>query len=233
MIDGDIIEKVNYVGVIPMILLNGCEGIGTGYSSTIPQYKVEDVIEWVRVWIETGGKVVEDIGDGVILSEGPMLIPYYRNFKGKIEMDGTTATTYGVIDSIGKNKYRVSELPIGDKHLSITKFKEKLDDMLEKKIIKDYYKRNIFLKLIILFPICLACARLPARRVCMKIYKTMADVLSPGSILLRSSGTMSKRTTLCGGLTYDSDAWYVNVPVIVGIKGVQDVILEGPNLLEK
>ena len=136
--DGDIIEKVNYVGVIPMILLNGCEGIGTGYSSTIPQYKVEDVIEWVRVWIETGGKVVEDIGDGVILSEGPMLIPYYRNFKGKIEMDGTTATTYGVIDSIGKNKYRVSELPIGDKHLSITKFKEKLDDMLEKKIIKDY-----------------------------------------------------------------------------------------------
>lgn len=136
--DGDIIEKVNYVGVIPMILLNGCEGIGTGYSSTIPQYKVEDVIEWVRVWIKTGGKVVEDIGDGIIISEGPMLVPYYRNFKGKIEMDGTKAITYGVIDNIGKNKYRVSELPIGDKHLSITKFKEKLDDMLEKKIIKDY-----------------------------------------------------------------------------------------------
>lgn len=136
--DGDIIEKVHYVGVIPMILINGSSGIGTGFSSSVPQYNPKDLIEWVRIWISTGGKVVEDLGNGMIISEGPMLIPYYRNFKGRIEMHGSKAMTYGVIEDIGKNKHRVTELPIGKKSLSITKFKEKLDDMLEKKIIKDY-----------------------------------------------------------------------------------------------
>lgn len=136
--DGDIIEKVNYVGVIPLILVNGSSGIGTGYSSSIPQYNVEDIIEWERVWISTGGKVIEDLGNGVIISEGPVLIPYYRGFKGRVEIAGTKAITYGVIEDMGKNKYRVTELPIGKKSWSITKFKEKLDDMLEKKVIKDY-----------------------------------------------------------------------------------------------
>lgn len=136
--DGDVIEKVYYVGVIPMILVNGSAGIGTGFSSSIPQYNVKDIIEWERVWIATGGKVFEEFGDGFIMSEGPSLIPYYRNFKGRIEMDGTKAITYGVIEDLGKNKHRVTELPIGKKCWSITKFKEKLDDMLEKKIIKDY-----------------------------------------------------------------------------------------------
>lgn len=136
--DGDIIEKVNYVGVLPMILVNGSAGIGTGFSSSVPQYNVVDLVEWERVWISTGGKVVEDLGNGMILSEGPVLIPYYRNFKGRIEMVGSKAVTYGIIDDLGKNKHRVTELPIGKKCWSITKFKEKLDDMLEKKIIKDY-----------------------------------------------------------------------------------------------
>jgi len=136
--DGDVIEKVHYTGVIPMILVNGSAGIGTGFSSSVPQYNVSTISEWVKVWISTGGKVVEDLGNGMILSEGPILVPYYRNFKGRIEMVGSKAVTYGVIEDIGKNKHRVTELPIGKKSWSITKFKEKLDDMLEKKVIKDY-----------------------------------------------------------------------------------------------
>jgi len=136
--DGDIIEKVNYVPIIPMILINGSSGIGTGFSSSIPQYKVEDILECVRLWIKTGGSVMENIGDGIIVSDGPTLVPYYRNFKGRIEMDGGKAKTFGVIESLGKNRYRVSELPIGRKCWSISKFKERLDDLLEKKVIKDY-----------------------------------------------------------------------------------------------
>ena len=36
--DGSQIEPQFYCPIIPMILVNGCHGIGTGFSSSIPQY---------------------------------------------------------------------------------------------------------------------------------------------------------------------------------------------------
>ena len=36
--DGDIVEPEFYMPIIPMILVNGCSGIGTGWSCNIPQY---------------------------------------------------------------------------------------------------------------------------------------------------------------------------------------------------
>ena len=136
--DGDIVEKIYYVPVIPMILVNGTSGIGTGFSTNIPSYDPIKLIEWIRVWIKTGGKVTEDLGDGVTVSEGPDLIPWYRGFKGVVKLVGSKIFTYGVIEDKGKGKYRVTELPVGMKNWSIRKFKNKLEELLEKKVIKDF-----------------------------------------------------------------------------------------------
>ena len=39
------IEPVVYSPIIPMILVNGANGIGTGWSSSIPSFNPLDIIE--------------------------------------------------------------------------------------------------------------------------------------------------------------------------------------------
>ena len=41
--DGFLIEPEHYIPIIPMILVNGAEGIGSGYSTSIPKFKLEDI----------------------------------------------------------------------------------------------------------------------------------------------------------------------------------------------
>lgn len=123
--DGDIVEKKYYVPVIPMVLINGCIGIGTGFATRIPSYNPETIIKWIRTW-NAGGENYPD------------LIPWYRNFKGEIKLVDGKVYTYGVLQPLGKGKYRVSEIPIGKNNLSISKFRSKLEDLVEKKVIKDF-----------------------------------------------------------------------------------------------
>jgi DNA topoisomerase II len=46
--DGYTVEPVYYVPIIPMALVNGCDGIGTGWSTSIPMYNPIDLIEWIE-----------------------------------------------------------------------------------------------------------------------------------------------------------------------------------------
>lgn len=42
------IEPEFFVPVIPMILINGTEGIGTGYSTSVPCYNPLDIIANIK-----------------------------------------------------------------------------------------------------------------------------------------------------------------------------------------
>ena len=42
--DNQKIEPEWYCPIVPMILINGAEGIGTGWSTKIPNYDVRDVV---------------------------------------------------------------------------------------------------------------------------------------------------------------------------------------------
>ena len=46
--DGQLIEPKYYTPVIPMVLVNGSEGIGTGFSTFIPNYNPVDIINWLK-----------------------------------------------------------------------------------------------------------------------------------------------------------------------------------------
>ena len=99
--DGQMIEPDYYVPVIPMILVNGCQGIGTGFSTFIPPYNPKDIIENMKCY-----------------SKGTpykKMIPWYRNFKGKIvETDNPFSyISYGVYKKITEKKIKITELPIG------------------------------------------------------------------------------------------------------------------------
>lgn len=111
--DGLKVEPEFYVPVIPMILVNGCEGIGTGYSTFIPQCNPKDIIENIKLKIKN--KKLKE------------LKPWYKNFKGDIvKKEDNKYIINGKWER--KNKTIViTELPIG---VWITQYKE----YIEKKI---------------------------------------------------------------------------------------------------
>jgi hypothetical protein len=67
--EGESVEPVTYWPVIPMILVNGSKGIGTGYSTFIPSHNPLVVIAWVKARLR-----------GAPL---PALVPWFRGFTGE------------------------------------------------------------------------------------------------------------------------------------------------------
>jgi len=133
--DGDSVEPKFYVPIIPMILINGCSaGIGTGWSCNVPCYNPLDMTSAIRTWLQNDGEIIiKDPEDGTIISMLPEIKPWYRGFTGAIEKSGENRyISQGVLESEG-NKVNITELPIG---LWTDKFKETLEDHIEKKEIK-------------------------------------------------------------------------------------------------
>jgi len=130
--DGDTVEPVFYVPILPTILINGCVvGIGTGWSCSVPCYNPLDLIESVKYWLNCDGNVLSK-EDGTTVSLLPAIDPWYRGYTGKIESSGDSKyTSWGNIIEEKKTKV-VNELPIG---MWTDNFKEYLDDLLEEKVI--------------------------------------------------------------------------------------------------
>lgn len=105
--EGAQIEPRYFVPIIPMLLVNGCSGIGTGYSTNIPSFNPLDLVEWIRVWLNAEG--AED-------AAYPDLVPWYWGFVGRTERDPNNPQRfhhYGNVQQIAKNHYRITELPVG------------------------------------------------------------------------------------------------------------------------
>lgn len=132
--DGDKVEPVFFVPIIPMILVNGCTaGIGTGWSSHVPCYNPIDVINEIKNWLKHKDNDEKDDDDEKEMN------PWYRGFNGVIEkVSKSKYTTKGFIEKkMVKNSQKiiVKELPV---YLWIEKFKDSLDDLIEQKKIKGY-----------------------------------------------------------------------------------------------
>lgn len=131
--DGDVVEPIFYVPILPTILINGCTvGIGTGWSCSVPCYNPLDLIESVKCWLEQDGKVLSE-EEGTTISLLPQIHPWYRGFTGEIKHSGDSKyISWGNVSNEKRSKV-VDELPIG---LWTDNFKEFLDNLLEEKVIK-------------------------------------------------------------------------------------------------
>lgn len=97
--DGQQIEPQNYVPILPVVLVNGSEGIGTGWSSFIPNYNPEDIIDNIK-----------RLMNGEEMQE---MVPWYRGFSGQIEMTSPGKfSSHGVIRQIDDTTVEITELPI-------------------------------------------------------------------------------------------------------------------------
>jgi DNA topoisomerase-2 len=146
--DGFLVEPIFYAPIIPMILVNGTKGIGTGFSTDIMCYNPTEIIQYLKNKLANYSPTA---------GQGPQeFIPYYEGFKGtiiKIQGDGTSTpnnTTSpkflikGKYEVVGPDKIRITELPIGTWTDDYKEFLESLIDSVDKSgkkttpIIKDY-----------------------------------------------------------------------------------------------
>ena len=120
--DGDIVEPIHYVPIIPMVLVNGTKGIGTGFSTDIMCYNPIQIINY----LESKLKNVSEVDLKTLIIE-----PYYKGFKGKIYPCDESRKKYvikGCYEMLGNDKIRVTELPIGTWTQDYKEFLESLMD---------------------------------------------------------------------------------------------------------
>ena len=153
--DGQMVEPVYYAPAIPMILVNGSKGIGTGFSTDVMPHNPLQIIAYIRAMLR---EATEQAGSG----DRPVIEPYFKGFKGTIKNIAAPApapaasaasatsgaSTYvaatsgapaasaasakylikGTYEIIADRKVRITELPIGTWTDDYKEFLEKLMD---------------------------------------------------------------------------------------------------------
>ena len=129
--DGTSIEPSFYVPIIPMILVNGAKGIGTGYSTDILCYNPREIIAYMKATLLQTPSEFE-------------FIPYYEGFRGTIEKHDKKFMVKGIYNILGKDKIEVRELPVGTWTDDYKELLEGLAETTDKNgnkitpIVKDY-----------------------------------------------------------------------------------------------
>lgn len=98
--DGFPIEPSYYVPIIPMILVNGAEGIGTGYNTKIPSFNPIEIIDIILNKLDNT-KVIKEI------------FPWYKDYYGKIEKISDIQFKTTGLFKINEKILIIKELPIG------------------------------------------------------------------------------------------------------------------------
>jgi DNA topoisomerase-2 len=126
--DGILVEPDHFLPIIPMILVNGGKGIGTGFSYEVLQYNVLTITKYLKNRLKGEKQTVD-------------WVPYYEGFKGSITK--TAENKYmlkGKYQTLSHDTIRVTELPVG---LWTTQFKEHLEYLMDDKTPKGKKKKPI------------------------------------------------------------------------------------------
>jgi DNA topoisomerase-2 len=128
--DGLPVEPEWYAPILPMLLVNGSRGIGTGYSTFIPPFNPKHLKNMILKWLDSGSGLDE------------MLVPWVRGFEGTIDMEKET-------ECILSGKLEgdtITELPVGTWTADV---REKLDDLVKDGKIRDYMDMSTDMKVCI------------------------------------------------------------------------------------
>ncbi|XP_057524513.1 DNA topoisomerase 2 isoform X1 [Amaranthus tricolor] len=146
--DGLTIEPFWYMPIIPTVLVNGSEGIGTGWSTFIPNYNPRDIIANIRRLLNGEAMVPMD--------------PWYHKFNGTIQRTarkdtGITYTVSGTIEIVNEESaieasegedviLRITELPVRKWTQDYKEFLSSLatnaNDKSKEPFIKDYFDHS-------------------------------------------------------------------------------------------
>lgn len=115
--DNQTVEPKYYVPIIPMVLVNGSLGIGTGWSTDIPLFNPFEIITYIKDLLSNN----EEENNFEIHS-------FYKGFTGRIQEIETHWIYYGsfVRDTKHKRKITVTEIPFD---MSISNFQKLLNNL--------------------------------------------------------------------------------------------------------
>lgn len=124
-VDGQKIEPKLFLPILPLVLINGASGTGTGHGCEIKSYHPNQVRD-----------ACVKVLDGKNLKTNS-LVPWFRGFNGEVERNEETGqvVTYGVLEVVNTTTIKISELPIGR---FVDDYKEILNKLEEEGFIKDY-----------------------------------------------------------------------------------------------
>ena len=125
--EGQDIEYAYFTYTLPMVLVNGTEGLGSGYKSKILPRNPKKIQKYITDYLNGSLRP----------NKSNSLEPHYEGFNGTIEK-GEISTQWiikGVFKRVTKAKIEITELPIGENYKGYIK---KLDALEEKGTIKGY-----------------------------------------------------------------------------------------------
>ena len=126
--DGTKVEPEYYLPILPMILVNGGKGIGTGYSYEGLSYNPMDISNYIKNKLTNSSKFLKK-----------EMKPYYEGFTGDIiKLDESKWLIKGIYKTISFDTIQITELPVGTWTVPYKAFLETLmDDKKKKAIIKN------------------------------------------------------------------------------------------------
>mmetsp|Transcript_105203 Transcript_105203/g.241120 ORF Transcript_105203/g.241120 Transcript_105203/m.241120 type:complete len:1428 (+) Transcript_105203:26-4309(+) len=99
--EGQSIEPTWYMPVLPMVLVNGADGIGTGWSTSVPNFNPREIVANLKRYMR-GEQMLE-------------MMPWYRGYKGSIvpNQKGQGFDVTGVVQAQEESQSLViTELPV-------------------------------------------------------------------------------------------------------------------------
>ena len=103
--DGLSVEPVFYAPIIPMILVNGSDGIGTGFSTKILSYNPIDIINWLKLTLSNQNE----------LANGMKFRPILQRFQVEqsLQIQNNKFLVRGCYHKVKDNVVQITELPVG------------------------------------------------------------------------------------------------------------------------
>lgn len=124
--DEKVMEPVNLLPKLPIMLMNGAEGIGTGFSSVIPSFGHKEIINSMVNFLETG--------------KTKKLKPFNNGYNLPIERDERGRLLFNMGFEEKGGKIFITELPRGYDANKIYKY---LSKHIEADFIKDYIDSSV------------------------------------------------------------------------------------------
>jgi DNA topoisomerase-2 len=128
--DGTPVEPMFYVPIIPMQLVNGGKGIGTGFSTDIMNYNPLTLIDYMISTL-TSVPATHSLSSLAPAAHSlSSLVPYYEGFKGAITpLSDSKYLIKGVYEILSDKQVRITELPVGTWTDDYKKYIEDLIDI--------------------------------------------------------------------------------------------------------
>ena len=124
--DEKVMEPAALYPKLPIMLLNGAEGIGTGFSSSIPSFHHTDIVDSMIQMVETG--------------KPKKIRPYFHNFSQKIIYDDKGRMIFDLkIEEIG-GKIFITEIP---RYYDAARIYRFLNRFVDQGFLKDFIDSSV------------------------------------------------------------------------------------------